>query len=119
MVFSEILQTIKDIRTAQNTNTSGSGERLTFQITLEDVANDYENMLRLFHELPSKTPEFVSAFKKEVDDFYRIVERMARSNNGLSPEDNIKLRDIYRKTKDLKSRLDTTQKSDSKPPQWT
>ena len=111
-IFSNIIKQQEDTRRVAQ----ALGEPLKMQITLASIKEDMERLAILLPQTVTYDKEHLIIFAKEVEQFYNIVERLARSKNGLNADKQRELDYYFRKLRDIKNDLkDRTNTQNSKP----
>lgn len=101
MIFSSIIETIKIIQNAQKNGM----QKQNYEISISDITSDYNAMLAFYNKQFQSAPlETKQEFKKEVNEFYLVLDRLCADNN-LPPKENDNLFNIRVKTRKLKETL--------------
>ena len=100
-IFSNIIARQEDTRRVAQ----AMGEPLKMQITLASIKEDMERLAILLPQTLVYDQEHLLAFTKEVEQFYNIVERLARSKNGLNADKQRELDYYFKKLRDIKNEL--------------
>ena len=101
MLFSSIIQTIKIIQEAQNNGL----EQQKYEIPLSDIISDYNAMLKFYQTTyPSASSQTKLSFKKEVSEFYSVVDSMSADNDLPEKENNL-LFETRTKVRSFKEKL--------------
>ena len=102
-IFSNIIKQQEDTRRVAQ----AMGEPLKMQITITSIKEDMERLSMLLPQTLYYDKTHLDLFIKEVEQFYNIVERLARSKNGLNIDKQRELEFYFRKLRDIKNDLKT------------
>ena len=102
-IFSNIIKQQEDTRRVAQ----AMGEPLKMQITITSIKEDMERLAMLLPQTLYYDKTHLDLFIKEVEQFYNIVERLARSKNGLNIDKQRELEFYFRKLRDIKNDLKT------------
>jgi len=100
-IFSNIIKQQEDTRRVAQ----AMGEPLKMQITLASIKEDMERLAMLLPQTVTYDKEHLLLFTKEVEQFYNIVERLARSKNGLNADKQRELDFYFRRLRAIKNDL--------------